>query len=445
MIIFSDINLEPFLEFENNEKLNFIYREDYQLPSQLTDKNILFIFSDFFRVYSKENIEKLTELINSASQHNKVYVLVDLLFDKYVYSSTFLSLNSKITSDDYNLELGYYSQYPFKKSGSIKLQNLISSLIHKAKNPLIKSIFVDLDNTLIPGVWEEDNDFIRKNYSNHRMWKYKRLFKILIKCHSHGSQIIVVSKNDKISITDALNFISPYWKNYITYIDYGWNSKGQRISNIIKKMNIGSQDCLFIDDNEVEIKSVRNFVPEINLIHFDNHLKLEEIERLCYQGIAFNKSSDKNRNQFYSKILGNSTEKNIEISKTNYSFEVLKNDSNSYDRIMELSVKTNQMNFNKSEIISINDNKYDYYSINCVTEFSSLGNVGYYVFDKQKMIIENFVMSCRALGFGLEDDFLNSALSLTNKIKFQKSKKNNVAHILINKYLNNGKIIIQNS
>ena len=86
MIIFSDINLEPFLVFENNDKLNFIYREDYQLPSQLIDKNILFIFSDFFRVYSKENIEKINELINSASQHNKVFVLVDLLllfYSKY--------------------------------------------------------------------------------------------------------------------------------------------------------------------------------------------------------------------------------------------------------------------------------------------------------------------------------------------------------------------------
>ena len=54
-------------------------------------------------------------------------------------------------------------------------------------------------------------------------------------------------------------------------------------------------------------------------------------------------------------------------------------------------------------------------------------------------------MSCRALGFGLEKEFLNSAFKLTNKFKFKESKKNNVAQILIKQYTENGRIIIQNT
>ena len=69
--------------------------------------------------------------------------------------------------------------------------------------------------------------------------------------------------------------------------------------------------------------------------------------------------------------------------------------------------------------------------------------IGYYVFNKKKMIIENFVMSCRALGFGLENEFLDSALSLTNKFKFRETLKNNVAQILIKKYVKNERIIVQ--
>ena len=151
---------------------------------------------------------------------------------------------------------------------------------------------------------------------------------------------------------------------------------------------------------------------------------------------------DKNRNEFYSNILGDENQMNIGISTTNYKHKINLNDSSSFDRIKELSVKTNQMNFNKSEIIMIDNNKYDYYTVKCVTEFSDLGIVGYFEYDKNKNLINNFVMSCRALGFGLEDTFIESALKITTKFNFTKSKRNGVAQLLLDKYLKNGKITI---
>lgn len=442
MIIYSDINLEPFLKLKKNENLNFIYTEDYIFPDEIENKTVLFIFSDYFRVYSENNFKKIIDLVDNASVKNQVYLVADLFYNSYVFSTKYLSINSQINNNDYNLELGYYSQFPFNKSGIVKIQNLITLITNKTKNPLIKSIFVDLDNTLIPGVWEEDNVFIRQNYLSHKMWKFRRLLKILVKCHSHGSQIIIVSKNEKDSIVDALDFISPFWKDFITHIDYGWGSKGERIQNIIKKMNIGSQDCLFIDDNKIEINNVLKKIPDVKFVHFDNHEKLSKIEKICLSGLKFNMLLDKNRNEFYSNILGDENQMNIGISKTNYKHQINLNDSSSFGRIKELSVKTNQMNFNKSEIIFIDNSKYDYYTVKCVTEFSDLGIVGYFEYDKNKNLINNFVMSCRALGFGLEDAFIESALKITTKFNFTKSKRNGVAQLLVEKYLKNGKITI---
>ena len=34
-------------------------------------------------------------------------------------------------------------------------------------------------------------------------------------------------------------------------------------------MNIGAQDCIFIDDNEVEISNVMKVIPEIKGFHFN--------------------------------------------------------------------------------------------------------------------------------------------------------------------------------
>ena len=445
MIIYSDINLEPFVNLDNKELYSFYYKEDYSFPKNIENETILFIFSDFFRLYSKKNFEVIFKLIENAAIKNRTILVGDMFFGKYRLSSNITIINSGINYDDYNLELGYYSQFPFNKSGMNKLQNLISEISNRLKKPIIKSIFVDLDHTLIPGVWEEDKNFIKQNYLSHKMWRFRRLLKILIKSNSHGSQIIIVSKNDYSSIVEALDFIYPLWKNLFTHIDYGWNQKGERIKEIIKKMNIGSQDCIFIDDNEIEINNVNKILPSIIGIHFDGPKKLSLIEKLCLNSLEFNKTIDKDRNKFYSDLLGSDIDPKIGISNTSYTSKILKNEKNDFERVKELSVKTNQMNFLKSEIINIDITNFDYYSLQCITEFSNLGMVGYYVFDKKNLVIENFVMSCRALGFGLENVFLESALKLTNKFKFKQSKKNNVAQILIKQYEENGRIIIQST
>ena len=445
MIIYSDINIEPFVKLENKELYCFHYKEDYLFPENIENETILFVFSDFFRLYSKRNFEIIFKLIENAAIKNRVILIGDMFFGKYRLSNNITIINSGINDDDYNLELGYYSQFPFNKSGKNKLQNLISTTAHKLQKPIIKSIFVDLDHTLIPGVWEEDKDFIKQNYLSHKMWRFRRLLKILIKCNSHGSQIIIVSKNDYNSIEEALDFIYPQWKTLFTHIDYGWNQKGERIKENIKKMNIGPQDCIFIDDNKIEIHNVVKIIPDITGIHFDGPHKLNLIEKICLHSIDFNKTIDNDRNKFYSDLLGSGIDSNIGVSNTSYTSEILKNEKNDFERIKELSVKTNQMNFIKSEIINIDTTNFEYYSLKCTTEFSNLGMIGYYIFDKKNMVIENFVMSCRALGFGLEIVFLESALKLTNKFKFIESAKNNVAQILIKQYTKNGRIIIQST
>lgn len=443
MIVYSDINLEPFISLKDLSNVDFFYREDYIFPKEIENRRILFIFSDYFRLYSKNNIKTILNLISKAKKKNNVILVGDLFFSTYNFSNEVRTINSGINKDDYNLELGYYSQFPFKKSGISKLNNLIETTLIKSKNPIIKAIFVDLDHTLIPGVWEEDKNVIKVSYQNPKNWKYKRLLQILVKSHSHGTQIILVSKNDKESIEEALSFIYPNWKNILTFLDYGWEQKAKRIKKNIKIMNIGAQDCIFIDDNEIEISNVKNAIPEINEIHFNDSSKLDKIEKLCFHSIDLEKSLDVERNKFYTKALGSDINMTIGIAKTKYSSKIKLNDESDFERIKELSVKTNQMNFNKSEIVTIDFKRFDYYSIQCNTEFANLGMIGYYVFNKKKMIIENFVMSCRALGFGLENEFLDSALSLTNKFKFRETLKNNVAQILIKKYVKNERIIVQ--
>ena len=441
MIIYSDLYLEPFIQIpkEINDQIKFLYSEGYNFDDSIKNNNILFIFSDYFRMYDKQNIEKIHSLIKNYSISNHVYLAVDLLFDRYVFESDLSLINANINISDFDLSLGSYSQFPFNKSGADKLLLLILKIYKKIKSPIIKSIFVDLDNTLIPGVWEEDKKEIKETYFENSNWYFLRLINILKKAHSHGTQVIIVSKNDKKSIIEALEFISFNYKRFITFIDAGWNSKSERIKALINNMNIGAQDCIFIDDNEIEIKQVADQIPSINIFHFQGIDSIKEIEEFLFGGIKFKMNIDQDRNEYYTNILSKNNSDLIDTkSRVDYKFDLFVDHKPHNERIKELSVKTNQMNFNKTEIINIDLNIYKYISITCSTEFSNLGIVGYFVFNKELKQIENFVMSCRALGFGLENDFLDYAMTYSKTIKFVVSERNSVAQKLIKTLKKNG-------
>ena len=442
MIVFSDLMIEPFVQ--KNDKIKFIYSEDYLWKDTIENENILFIFSDYFRSYSRSNILSILQLIDDASKSNEVSVVDDLLFATYISNVDMNSIKSKISSEDYDLTLGDYCQFPFNKQGTLKLEECINGWSRRVRYPVLKVAFVDLDCTLLPGVWEEDRIEIEKVYHSQRGYMHRRLWLVLKKLYSHGTQIIIVSKNDKKSIEEALSFIDPFFEEYVTHIDYGWTPKGERIEQLLQKLNVGAADCVFIDDNPVEVKAVSSIFPEMNNVHLTSLSDVNYVWREYLYGVSFNKQVASERNDFYSAMLKRSSELNG-FTKINYSYDVQQNDAKHFERVKELSVKTNQMNFCKKQVIAeIGHKDYDVFTISVVTEFGNLGTVGYAIFNKPEGLFENFVMSCRALGFGAEEAFIEFLLGFSEQFSFLKSEKNGVAEKLINKYIQNGRVTIKN-
>ena len=442
MIVFSDLMIEPFLQ--KKDEITFTYSEDYIWNSAVKDQNVLFKFSDYFRSYSRSNILSILQLIDDASKFNEVSVVDDMLFTTYNSSWEINSIKSNISFEDFDLLLGDYCQFPFNKAGTLKLEKCIDGWSRRVRYPVLKVSFVDLDCTLLPGVWEEDRNEIERVYHSQKGYMHRRLWLVLKKLYSHGTQVIIVSKNDKKSIEEALAFIDPFYEEYVTHIDYGWAPKGERIKQLLQKLNVGAADCVFIDDNPVELKAVSSIFPEMNKVHLTGLTDVNNVWREYLYGISFDKRVASERNDFYSAILKRSSDING-FTKINYKYDVHQNDSKHFERVKELSVKTNQMNFCKKQVIvEPGHMDYDIFTISVVTEFGNLGIVGYAIFNKREDLMENFVMSCRALGFGAEEVFINHLLEFSKQFSFVKSKKNGVAKNLINKYIDDGRITIKN-
>ena len=46
-----------------------------------------------------------------------------------------------------------------------------------------------------------------------------------------------------------------------------WNEKYDNINFIVKNLNLRFEDCIFIDDNFLEINKVKNKIKKINTFH----------------------------------------------------------------------------------------------------------------------------------------------------------------------------------
>lgn len=434
MILYSDLYLEPFIK---NKNINFEYSENYKI-GEFKNEVIVFLFSDFFKNYDNTNYGIIEKLIQKASKLNKCYFFSDLLNPPPTIKLNAISINSNLSFEDFDLSLGSYSQMPFKKNGIKKILNVLEKIVKHESSGILKALFLDLDNTLIPGVWEEDKNNIHKIYSDHKNYVFRSLWKIAKKFSYIGTQIIICSKNDKKSILEALEFIDPFYKNIITHVDSGWGLKYERIKQMIIKMNIGADSCLFIDDNDIEVGSVKNKILNLNVLKFDKKTILNDLVNHEYYFFNHSKKVDIDRNKFYKGVLNSSIKSNGKID-VDYTFTFHINQADHFERVCELSTKTNQMNFNKQQIHNIN-NENTIFTIACKTSFSDLGIIGYSVFNNKKGILENFVMSCRALGFGLEEKFYNKIIdsNTIKHIKFKTSEKNNVAKIFYKKIISNG-------
>jgi FkbH-like protein len=335
-------------------------------------------------------------------------------------------------STDFSIGNYYHARNPFGKKDLQLMNKGLRSFEDYLLYGGLKVVFVDLDNTLIPGVFAEERELVVQNYSNSKYYHYHYFKEFLIFLAKKGVAIVIVSKNDIETVYDALDTLCPDLKRIAVGVSADYSSKSDRISQIIDKFNVNQKNCLFIDDNMVEISEVSSAL-NVNCFHFGPDRLIELISAYTH---IFSNYSEVTIN-YYKTILGKiDSNEALSHAQVDFTYNIFTNETGHYERLIELSIKTNQMNFNKFPLNKEILMKSTVLSIDCTNENGYLGVVGYGV------IIEEldggnllqFVMSCRALGFGLERLFLKYIISEHNvkTINFVETERNSVAKILLN-------------
>jgi len=334
-----------------------------------------------------------------------------------VINSKFIENNyiSENYFDELSLKLAHI---PYKKEYFAALGTMIFRSWYNLRNTGFKAIAIDCDNTLWNGIIGEDG-FDGISFGKGNLLLQERLIDLFNK----GILICLCSKNNE---SDVFNVLDNHpqcllKRNHIVFYRINWLPKSANILSLAKEMNIGADSFLFIDDNPAECDEVRTNSPAAVFVFPEkdsDRIAFVKNNWLLYRSKVT--KEDLIRNQFYkeekcrSDFFAESTSLINFLDNLNLHVNAEPLNRELISRVSQLSLRTNQFNF--TTIRMTDDDVSKYYNATdsfCLTthakdKFGDYGLVGacFCKVEQSFLLVENFFLSCRALGKGIEYKFL---------------------------------------
>lgn len=294
----------------------------------------------------------------------------------------------------------------------------------------IKVIAIDLDNTLHQGVLGEDGVFGVKLTDYH-----KKLHSKLIELRKNGIFLALISRNEIEDVKKLFAQRKDYAINWDEFsaTEVSWGSKAVAIDNVAKKINVGVESILFIDDNIGELLEVaRTFPmsPQI-LAQGDGELTFNALNyfpglwRWNYDESDAKRVIDQKGNIQREELSKRSLNEHDYLKSLGVTISAKVDRSVDSKRLVSLSNKTNQFNLaftrlNEVELLKqISSVDYCVLAVSLKDVISDSGIIGLVIakYKKKYILIEELCLSCRAMGRNLEDYVISFALKNIPKLQ----------------------------
>ena len=259
-------------------------------------------------------------------------------------------------------------------------------------------------------IWDMDETFWHGTITEGDVQIPEKHIKLIKDLTDAGIINSICSKNDLAPVMAEL--AKYHLDDYFVFSSVNWEPKGNRIKQLIADMQLRATNVLFIDDNPSNLGEASFCCPEI-MIETPKIISqlIEDVSKVE------KKDLDHKRLSQY-KVL---EEKHME--RTNYSSnedflmesgvkaEIFDDCISQLDRIHDLVMRSNQLNFTKirssreelKKLFKDNDFKCGYVSVS--DKFGDYGIVGFYAIKNGEL--KHFVFSCRTLGMGIEQYVYN--------------------------------------
>lgn len=273
-----------------------------------------------------------------------------------------------------------------------------------------KVLLVDFDNTLWEGVAADGP--VRQDRERQTL---------LRELKNAGMLLVAVSKNDPARVPWGEMVLQP--ADFVS-LQISWQPKAQSIQTVAQELDLGIDSFVYIDDSPEEREFARSQLPTLRILDAGDPYTWRAVRRL----LAFPNTRATEEARARTELYRAQAERRaVQTAALDYpamlaslglTARIGQAARRDLDRVAELVQRTNQFNtttirYTKAELQQLLESSdHMLYVADLVDKFGKLGLVATAIVRRgdEESVVESFVMSCRAMGFGLEGALLRRVL-----------------------------------
>jgi FkbH-like protein len=356
-----------------------------------------------------DSVQEMEKLIISA--------LADLRGVEVITASDLLTLYP--VADCYDSKGDTLAHIPYSLLFYTSLATIIARRLYTLKGPLHKVIALDCDGTLWDGFCGEDGpqgiriDPIRKHLQSS-----------MVAQHDAGMLICLCSRNNERDVLDVFDCRDDMIlkQNHITAWKINWKSKPENLQALSQELGLSLESFVFIDDDPVVCAEVRARCPEVLTFLLPNDV--QAIPAFMSHIWTFDSSRHGTRDgertrQYREHFMRESLRREVPtlrdfVAGLDLNLRISGLTETQISRVSELTHRTSQFNLNgtrqsEEDIRRVfKDELRECLVVHLNDRFGDYGMVGVTIFTTavDSIVVETFLLSCRALGRGVEHQML---------------------------------------
>lgn len=322
----------------------------------------------------------------------------------------------------YSNKMWYLSSMPWSREGLAVVAREVGRALSAAFDARRKVVALDLDNTLWGGVVGEDGVGGIELSDHKEGQRFHDFQRQLLEMRRRGVVLAIDSKNNP---EDAEAAIREHPAMLLRDGDFAirrinWEGKAKNLKEMERELNVTEAGFVFVDDNPAEREEVRALCPEVLVPDFptDTSELLAFAEGLWEDHLVPLRvlDEDRDRTAMYRAEAARSADLEASLSLGDYlkrleiRVDIHRMRPGELDRVAQLCNKTNQFNlttrrYTRAEVEALANSPANSVYVLCSSDrYGDSGLVGVMILvgEGARTRIDTFLMSCRAMGRGLE-------------------------------------------
>ena len=343
-------------------------------------------------------------------------------------------------------KLDFLARQPLSAHGQLGFAFFLARNLRPLVVPRRKVLALDLDNTLWGGVIGEDGvDGVALGHDFPGNI-YLRIQRELLELRHQGVLLVIISKNNEADARQAFESLPDMilkWEDFVVRkID--WNHKYENLRDAAAELGLGLDSFVFIDDSHYECEQMRQFLPEVLILNESSDAL--QLLRAIWETDAFDSlavsDEDRRRHQEYSFREGRNVEAHhgdLQSFLQSLEMEAIieRVESSNLERVVTLVGKTNQFNLttrrhSRTKVQAMLESPGTIaLALRLRDKFGDQGIVAVLLAvcdsDQSTLKVDSFLVSCRALGRGVEDALWAATLERARKQKVRRLEAEYIA------------------